>query len=977
MELLGIEKTLQTFKNEGERNFFSTYSTLKERLFTYEYTQTSAEFPGGNDHGPNHIRRVLKRLDDILGRTPLEHVNVFELWLAMMAVLYHDVGLLQTRDKHPEVGADLMLGEQNPYLFDKRERELIHAAIFTHGSKTDIDQKCRKYPKRHQVGDFPVNVRLVCALVRLADELDEDYRRGDEGLFKKRDIEKRYPDSVQYWRFNQRIPSVQMDSPGSERREIEIQIQFEVEDVSFDAKNKKGEPVPFIEFAIDKVLKINAECHYCNRFFPPTLRFSDLRLTVLPGQSSTRETSKEILISERTQLAEVMAQLPDELKRPTTAHRSGSAAGPRAPSLPSTSLLPPEEPRLGAASPLPGWTLVDDAFLAGYRRPRSNDELRKYFDGRIPNWADATTPRIRRLHWVDESTNHLREAQRANAVPQMYLLLGAGGEGKSTIVRQVAVDLAAADENRNVLWRETGATLDSAALEALPRGERRWLLVADDADAIVQDLVRAVRVLQESARADLDLLLCARDTDWEAAGGFRQQWDSYVEYKLVRVRGLALSDAKSIVEAWTELGDVGLGRLAAYRAKERVPRLVAAAKEESSQEDGVFLGAMLRTRYGQTAREHVKLVMEHLSRYSLSSGKSLLNAFLHVAAAHAANQLSLGPELLAEAIGLPPGNLFREVIAPLGEEATAEHLGEFLRVRHRAIAEAAVAQAAVFREDLPQIYSALIGAASARRERRLYVADYDKFIYVSIQFAREVERRTKDPRQPGTFGYLDLETLVKLARTTARAAVRPEPNDLPDNLRRLINLCSVLRAIGQGGESLHILRDALPRIMSMRDYPTAARGFFTEWAMVAGDHGGSAELSLWLLGLALSDDITAPIEEKDAAPLLASMGVLLQRLLTHSPQPAYADGMGAVLALGPRASLGESHERVFKNHEAFGKKHGVMKPGPQEALPRLHKAIVAAANASSGAQVPTSLPPAPSIRFSQLARLLGVKPPRT
>jgi len=45
----------------------------------------------------------------------------------------------------------------------------------------------------------------VAALVRLADELDEDFRRGDPKVAKKLKIRE---DSKFFWQFNQRIQAV-------------------------------------------------------------------------------------------------------------------------------------------------------------------------------------------------------------------------------------------------------------------------------------------------------------------------------------------------------------------------------------------------------------------------------------------------------------------------------------------------------------------------------------------------------------------------------------------------------------------------------------------------------------------------------------------------------------------------------------------------------------------------------------------------
>ncbi|WP_437331023.1 HD domain-containing protein [Sorangium sp. So ce381] len=327
MVRLNIEEILHRYKVDGGRNFIDTYSVLKERLLKVEYTQTVAEFPGANSHGPDHIIRVLKKLDEILGRNPLTYVNEFELWTAMMAVLYHDVGLLQARDHHAEIGADLMLGERNSYIFDRLERELIQTAIFSHSSHADIRQKCKRYPPKHKIGDFPANAMVICALVRLADELDEDYRRGDEDLFQKREIATKYPDSVKYWRFNQRIRAIYLDPPSTtNRREVQFQVEFRPDDLAFLVEDN-GTSIPFTLFAIKKLLKINSERLTCNAFFPEGLRFSHMTLWLVPPEGSSWDP-REIPLADQDEAQDVLARFPDDLRQMASGVRDGKTPPP-------------------------------------------------------------------------------------------------------------------------------------------------------------------------------------------------------------------------------------------------------------------------------------------------------------------------------------------------------------------------------------------------------------------------------------------------------------------------------------------------------------------------------------------------------------------------------------------------------------------------------------------------------------------------
>jgi tetratricopeptide (TPR) repeat protein len=112
---------------------------------------------------------------------------------------------------------------------------------------------------------------MVAALVRLADELDEDRRRADE-------FEERYADiplaSKPYWRFSQRISGIGIGDPGGD---ITIYSQLEVNEL----RGKPHEPglEKFLTFFAEKLAKINRERAHMSRFLGEA--FARTRLSVV------------------------------------------------------------------------------------------------------------------------------------------------------------------------------------------------------------------------------------------------------------------------------------------------------------------------------------------------------------------------------------------------------------------------------------------------------------------------------------------------------------------------------------------------------------------------------------------------------------------------------------------------------------------------------------------------------------------------
>src|SRR5262249_24388816 len=141
-----------------------------------------------------------------LGPKPLANISAYELFLAMMAVLYHDIGLLRQREKHEEISKALLEGDnQDAYIINKLDKEIIAAAVVSHSSSKDIEQECRRFSPEEIIANQKARPKVVAVLVRLADELDEDHRRADAILQLRLDVP---PESAFFWNFCQRVLGV-------------------------------------------------------------------------------------------------------------------------------------------------------------------------------------------------------------------------------------------------------------------------------------------------------------------------------------------------------------------------------------------------------------------------------------------------------------------------------------------------------------------------------------------------------------------------------------------------------------------------------------------------------------------------------------------------------------------------------------------------------------------------------------------------
>lgn len=273
MTLLGIERSLRKANEE----FFEKYSILKRDLFTKEYEFWATKFPGGNNHGPSHIKRDLENLDRLLGNNPIARglITSYELFLAMMAVLYHDVGLLRGRKGHSDTSGDFLKQEDTNYIIDERDKEIIWAAVVSHSSVKDIEKESERFAKEEIVGEHRARPRMVAALVRLADELDEDYRRAPSRVKGKIEIG---TGSLFFWEFCERIQGIR---PDQQKLEILISVQFKPEDLTRTVE-QDGRKRSFFRLFAEKLAKMNQERSYTSKFLPEGLRYRRIVVSVRP-----------------------------------------------------------------------------------------------------------------------------------------------------------------------------------------------------------------------------------------------------------------------------------------------------------------------------------------------------------------------------------------------------------------------------------------------------------------------------------------------------------------------------------------------------------------------------------------------------------------------------------------------------------------------------------------------------------------------
>jgi hypothetical protein len=606
-----------------------------------------------------------------------------------------------------------------------------------------------------------------------------------------------------------------------------------------------------------------------------------------------------------------------------------------------------------------GWQHIDKEFLSRYQSNVKDEQILRYFDGSLPGWDEALSPRIPRRAMVDELTAAVYEAQRQDKLG-ITLLTGAGGEGKSTVLCQAVCDLVNQGENWKIIWRrETDGAFPKSFFIRLPRLEGTYIIASDDAENIAQNVFEAADALRKTNRLSFHFLLCCRDTDWLHANA-NQLPRKYpgILFTTKRLRGLSLDDAKLIVNAWEKLGQNGLRELAAakFDPEQAAQTLFAEAKSEKDADEGAFLGAMLRVRFGNGLKEHVKSVLLRLHERKAppKPNGNLMDAFAYIAALHTKNLLVLSKPILASALQCSLGDIKDKVIVPLGEEAAIATTSRLILTRHREIAKAAVEILSsdllqyLGKSEFDEIYIDLACAAEELKQSGVFVEYLDTFRNMSRYLFDEGEQ---------SLGIRIAEELHKLR---------------PDDMHYFVRLSQLYREARYPELSVRLFRNPL-RVRYDRD-----RAYYYEWATAEGSYGNFG-LDAWLCGVSLSDSIERrPPTVKMVVMALNGLTAVFLQLFNDSNQHDQwmieACGAAAQLSriLDQRGTISSPAAlRVREESLDICKTFSVDKVAVNVALERVHRSIRTAWEQREE-DLPEWVTPGDQLSLAGFARLFGV-----
>lgn len=594
--------------------------------------------------------------------------------------------------------------------------------------------------------------------------------------------------------------------------------------------------------------------------------------------------------------------------------------------------------------------VVDGAFLDSHVSDLNDGLLNLYFDGAVPQWRHALSAKIPRRQLVERLVSKLESRRTNPSAPLFQFLLGAGGEGKSTAVLQIAADIARRD-GWTVLWRSAPeAELEVEAFLSTVTKDDPFLLVMDDAETGVRWLIKLAQALSSRGLTNVHVLGCARDFDWKGVKADRKGWSKYVEFDSEILRGIAPEDASLIVSAW-QAAPPG-GRTLEFDSA----RLRKASREEAVRGEGSFFGGVLATRFSpQGLIEHVKDLMIRLDERPASSG-TLRDALAYAALCHAVGIPGLDHRVLADLLGVTRDTVRMDVMRPLGDEAGAVRAGTALMTRHLRVAKVIVRLLdGPFGEDLGEWYSAIVRQTILTDASWSGRQGFSRAVHCGPQLLRRLPQEIPEARRAAA----------------GVAAANASHETEPARLSYIVDLAKAWRAARESGEARKVFSRVTPDPDVHADYQEVVRGFYYEWSVAEG-WAKQKENDVWLAAYAISDALTLPVTRENAKMCIAGLGVACLNLAGSEAKSAVAKGMRACGELGPRVAEDQRALSCFDRYRRTADQNGVPCPADaREAVAWLADAAEAVRSSVSASILAVTGYQRPS--FNALRKCLGLR----
>ncbi|MFW2581056.1 metallophosphoesterase family protein [Aliarcobacter butzleri] len=489
-----------------------------------------------------------------------------------------------------------------------------------------------------------------------------------------------------------------------------------------------------------------------------------------------------------------------------------------------------DEPKIELSQ---GWEIIDESYFSKRESKDTDQLLLSFFDGAVPILNREFLTKLPQRDGLSIIVDNINQQSASNKV-SISLITGAGGEGKTTCLYQ-SILYFFGQEDWIILWNQNNNKIQLETLNSLPKN-KKILFASDDADLLVKNLKDVLDWLSKSKKEfNIHFLLSCRETDWNESEGNKVDWKLLCNYKSVILGKLNLEESRKIVSLWSNYQKRGLKDMYGLTIEEAALKLQKATEDVRGKGDGAFLGGMLKVRFSNGLKDHVRNILLNLKDKKIdSSSYTLLDAYSIIAFMHIEGLNNLSYPILSQYIfNNPEKNIRGKIITPLGREAAATPSGDFIYTRHSSIArETRILLVEEFNINPEEIYVTLASVAIYAREK----VNIPKYSFWNYEYPEYFLRNEQT--------YLAIKIAEK------------EHQMLPNDKFIFSNLTKLYRKTEDDDLAIKLYH-------SVEDCKIFDRILYYEWSIVELKQNNTL-LSAILLATSLSDFLSEPVKNDTA-----------------------------------------------------------------------------------------------------------------
>lgn len=231
-----------------------------------------------NDHGPDHISKVIERAY-ALTVDANEELTEMEAFVLLCAIQIHDIGNVLGRAGHEKKLMEIFETNSASLILDTAEKRIIKTIAMVHGgraadgSKDTISSLRIKEP----ILGHNIRTRYLAAILRFADELADDSTRANRVAC---DLNIVGTDSQIYHDYSRALHSVNVEKD-EETHGHKIMLCYELLATDMEKTySMGGAPKYLLDEIYDRTLKMEQERRYCMKFMYQYIYFGKIEVTI-------------------------------------------------------------------------------------------------------------------------------------------------------------------------------------------------------------------------------------------------------------------------------------------------------------------------------------------------------------------------------------------------------------------------------------------------------------------------------------------------------------------------------------------------------------------------------------------------------------------------------------------------------------------------------------------------------------------------